>query len=70
MSEELKPCPFCGGAATIYSDYKHDPAKRYFWALCDNDSCVVECFTDNGHYSEGAASKAWNTRTASQNAKD
>lgn len=62
LSRALKSCPFCGGEASLYSDYKHDPEKRYYWALCDNDACLVECFTDNDYYSEESAIKMWNTR--------
>lgn len=35
MSEELKPCPFCGGAAT-YQDYGRDEGV---WASCGTPGC-------------------------------
>jgi len=56
MSEDLKPCPFCGGEAMIVVD------------VCEPDCpCHAECqkcFTVTKAYycGEDGAIKAWNTR--------
>jgi len=64
MSEELKPCPFCGGEAIL---------KRYVngfnvWSeiMCDRcgvrqDSIVV------GYYNDDEAAEAWNRRAGEKN---
>lgn len=54
---ELKPCPFCGGEATMFCDESTDTWN----VLCDNVPCPAEpgtaiCF------SEQEAIEAWNTR--------
>lgn len=59
MSEELKPCPFCGGEASIVG-------KRYeakFCVGCDDDSCLG--FSGLGwlYDSEQEAAEAWNRRS-------
>lgn len=35
MTQELKPCPFCGGKADIYN-----PEKRYFSVRCTQGGCI------------------------------
>jgi len=66
---KLKPCPFCGVEGTLHSDWKDgtDPEKdRYYWALCDNNSCGVSCFTDaDNSYSKAEVIKLWNKRILS-----
>ncbi len=62
MSEELKPCPFCGEQAALHSDWKHNPDHRYYWVICVNDDCAVECFTDSDCYIKESAIKTWNIR--------
>ena len=49
-SEELKPCPFCGGEATIF------PEGDYHEVTCNDCGVFVD-----GHTYEDAVS-AWNTR--------
>lgn len=59
MTEEetLKPCPFCGGQATIQA-FHHYPTQ--YWAQCaDNPPCSVEV---GGFLSEAEAIAAWNRR--------
>lgn len=36
MSEDLKPCPFCGGKAEILPD---ESFKDYWNVQCSNDKC-------------------------------
>lgn len=56
MSEELKPCPFCGGEAAIY-----EPITTRFWFVrCSNGDTCSTCGPDRGTRSE--AIEAWNTR--------
>lgn len=56
MTNELKPCPFCGGEAKI---------KRYdsYWAYveCSNSKCLVVPCTVFCRNREQAI-KIWNTR--------
>ena len=40
MSEELRPCPFCGGAAKVMS---HAPFN--YWVRCKD--CEDDCFLEN-----------------------
>ena len=51
MSEELKPCPFCGNPPR-----KHISEDCYFFILCDKCGCHV------AKRSPDAAEKHWNTR--------
>jgi len=54
-SEQLAPCPFCGGAPTIgYNPRQPDDIT------CENDECPVIVETDVGAF--GDAVKIWNTR--------
>jgi Lar family restriction alleviation protein len=58
MTTELKPCPFCGGEATV------DYMAHWEWYLikCDNDGCPVACVTDSDSKEE--AIERWNSRTS------
>ena len=57
MSEELKPCPFCGGAAKLYDNQEHPYIYRV---------ACTDCKTAYGYsfsYSEKhTAIKTWNER--------
>lgn len=53
MTEKLKPCPFCGGEASMHANYE------FRWVECD--SCELETNTSD---SVEAAVKRWNTRHA------
>lgn len=68
MSIELKPCPFCGGEASINDDPTGNGGKPIMrgrvglgrlWSVeCD------ECGADAGYWQEEwLAVRAWNTRT-------
>jgi len=58
-SEQLLPCPFCGGAPTIGFSPR-PPAD----ISCQNHDCPVIVETDVGAF--GNAVKVWNTRTPRQ----
>ena len=63
MSEALKPCPFCGGRATMVTGPtaglseigEVDPVR---YVLCDD--CAASSFDD--HVTEEDAAGAWNAR--------
>lgn len=52
MSNELKPCPFCGGEAVLCEN------TDYAYVYCKE--CGSQ--TDESHGTAGAAVAAWNTR--------
>lgn len=56
MSEELKPCPFCGGKAelTKFDDDSWD-------VVCDNENCNRVVMTTLTHTKERAI-ELWNNR--------
>ncbi len=53
--DKLKPCPFCGGEATIrkYEYFSEDTYNVY----CEECGCEISMY-----YSEGDAIDAWNRR--------
>lgn len=61
MSEELKPCPFCGGKAQ--NGIRVDPPDTaYRWGVrCADPDCVLKWW----HLTQEDASKHWNTRAIS-----
>lgn len=55
MTEKLKPCPFCGGTATMH----HDAKEGWSYVQCERDGCnarTVGCLND------GEATRFWNRR--------
>lgn len=68
MTEELKPCPFCGGEATLKDARKYLVVSKHsyitpFSVGCENRHCKVKPYTwycDN----EQDAIDAWNRRDA------
>lgn len=58
MSEELKPCPFCGGKG----DYYYIMTMRKHWIGCSNCNCATD-----GYDTEEEAIEAWNTRAKDAN---
>lgn len=53
MSDELKPCPFCGNVAAIWRDEKHG----IYTVFCTDCNAEIKvCF------SREAAVDAWNNR--------
>lgn len=54
---DLKPCPFCGGEATLVEDIYDDRLCSY--VICSNDNCNA----NTGRYdTEDEAITKWNTR--------
>lgn len=64
MSEELKPCPFCGGSPDIFWSEKRSHLK---WSVICNDHCLTEGPMCN---TEAEAVEAWNKRSASRESFD
>jgi Lar family restriction alleviation protein len=57
VSQELLPCPFCGGEGEVHSTLPFDEAPTQYWAEC------LSCgggFLPKGGRAEAIA--AWNTR--------
>ncbi len=64
MTENIKPCPFCGELPGISQDeYTHKDG--IFWTVeCMNEDCRVYVKTDNFDTKEKAI-EAWNIRISS-----
>ena len=66
---ELKPCPFCGGQASLQDWTRgHKPGELALddtWGVaCENKGCPCNPATDDGYRSPEAAAEAWNRRAA------
>ena len=64
MSEELKPCPFCGSPANQdFIDYgevlSSEKGKVYESVTCSNEDCFFYCGAEAGYMT----AKQWNTRS-------
>lgn len=55
MTDELKPCPFCGGEAGIWKAQQERPA----WIACMGRCSVL---VSKEYKTDGEAIAAWNTR--------
>ena len=53
---ELKPCPFCGGEATL----RYEPSPGVYYVHCD--TCGSETGNTGLYRKEDKAIDAWNTR--------
>ena len=65
MSDELKPCPFCGGHAFLHVyDMRRTEDPNDYWASisCDNPECTMNPALTIAQADENAAIEAWNTR--------
>jgi hypothetical protein len=62
MTPELKPCPFCGGEATLYRE------GRKFFTGCLGNDCAIQPVTAN-YTSEAAVYSVWNTRPLESSAR-
>ena len=67
MSNELKPCPFCGGEAEICSHYFEEEDMTLWQARCKERPYAVEhpCYTADSFISfdnKEQAIEAWNRR--------
>lgn len=62
MEPELKPCPFCGGVATML----HFKREKCYRVSCDDIDCC--CVAHSGyHLTEAEAIEAWNRRAEDGN---
>ena len=62
--DDLRPCPFCGGEATVI-EFPNSLWDK-FAPVCENHKCVAFYigYSDEGLYNtEEKAIEAWNTRT-------
>ena len=65
MKDKLKPCPFCGGEATLVEDIYND--QLYNYVICSNDDCNANtgrCDT------EDEAITKWNKRVSEAEEKE
>lgn len=60
MSDEMKPCPFCGASGATSIGVYHN--ENFSWAYCD--ACETEGPTVEGGKAEAIA--AWNRRAQSE----
>lgn len=56
MTEQLKPCPFCGSEAELRFS-EGESGKRYYWIPCKKCSCCQTIFD-----TPQEAVSAWNNR--------
>ena len=59
--QEIKPCPFCGGKASI-CDRCISPTGKVFFIMCEKSECHGNITDLNVNYTKQEAIKAWNTR--------
>ena len=64
MSDELKPCPFCGGEAIYTSRSNHNEVSGWqnavdHWIFCETEGCYVHVGMLE---TKIEAVAAWNTR--------
>lgn len=60
LTNQLSPCPFCGGKAHVYDNTDPEDGAGYYYAVCESFKC---CWGPDG-VSESDAAKLWNTRHA------
>lgn len=61
MSEELKPCPFCGTVPKMGTSELMNGRPRYF-VECEGNGCVMRAYTANDYETPLEAVEAWNRR--------
>lgn len=59
MSDELKPCPFCGGSEIYAEEYEHHPGAMRWRVFCAGCMAGVDTGT---RQSADAAVQDWNRR--------
>jgi Lar family restriction alleviation protein len=66
LNSELKPCPFCGGLASIYFDPEgtRDTVGRHWAYTVVCDRC---CATSGLMFSKEMAAEVWNRRATDEN---
>lgn len=60
MSNELKPCPFCGGEPTEEVNLVLPYEIELYKIKCENKKCTI--LPSTTAYKKEDAIKAWNTR--------
>lgn len=59
MSDELLPCPFCGGTDIVVDRYEHHEGEWRYRVVCTGCMAMV----DSGFWQfKGHAVEAWNRR--------
>lgn len=59
---KLKPCPFCGGKASLYTLY--DGNRTYYVIVCETAGCrASEDYAWSYQDDKMTAVSAWNNRT-------
>lgn len=61
---DLKPCPFCGGKASIFAFEQPDGSITYE-VDCENDGCEVSACTMM-HDTREQAAAVWNRRAKNE----
>lgn len=70
MTNDLKPCPFCGGLAELRQGRKPDGNVSYgmTWIECRVCGCQTKNYPNDGYYgmrfSDDAVLDAWNRRAS------
>lgn len=69
MSDELLPCPFCGGEARLQHDTSSDYRRQWkYLVICTN---VEACWISGKEFdTPEAAATWWNTRHEPQSSDD
>ena len=60
MSDELKPCPFCGGKAELLTIPEQNPFSNVRWSV----RCTHFCCKQYPHISDHDAVEEWNRRVS------
>ena len=64
-TNELKPCPFCGGEAKLWSNHYAEEDLTLWQVRCNRDFLRKKCYMNDSFVSFGTeeeAIEAWNTR--------
>ena len=65
-TDEILPCPFCGGAATVQEDIRYprnlDDGVQAYEVVCSNLKCVIYNCDNKYFLNKEEAINAWNTR--------
>ena len=71
MSEELNPCPFCGGGNISIDTAVADTYRYGYGVTCLTDGCMGNIYRhDSAYLTEELAIEAWNTRHTTQSQVD
>jgi Lar family restriction alleviation protein len=68
VSQELKPCPFCGTSAAIFKSYHEDTGLTQFTVVCNRVACPAQGRTGPNRTEEKAIA-AWNRRAPAPDAE-